>query len=136
MALTLDPSVATLPVVGLYGLFTVKHLVADYLLQSAAMVAGKDGRRHWLRPLSLHAAIHAACTLLIVLPVQPALWWLAPLDLAIHGAIDRTKSVIGGHGGWRPEESRFWWLHGADQAAHHLTHFFYVLVLAGGIVLA
>jgi len=43
--------------------------------------------------------------------------------------------VIGRRGGWRPKDYRFWWLHGADQAAHHLTHFAFVLVLSGAIVL-
>lgn len=134
MAFTLTANVATLPVIGFFGFFTVKHLIADYMLQSASMVAGKDSRRHWLFPLTLHAAIHAGGTFLLVIAVQPLLWWLAPLDFAVHAAIDRTKSMVGGYGAWRPEESRFWRLHGADQAAHHLTHFAYVLVLAGAIV--
>ena len=133
MAFTLAANVATLPVIGLFGFFTVKHLIADYMLQSASMVAGKDARRQWLLPLTLHAAIHAGGTFLLVMAVQPLLWWLAPLDFAVHAAIDRTKSMVGGYGAWRPEESRFWRLHGADQAAHHVTHFAYVLVLAGAI---
>lgn len=133
MAFTLTANVATLPVIGFFGFFTVKHLIADYMLQSASMVAGKDSRRQWLFPLTLHAAIHAGGTFLLVIAVQPLLWWLAPLDFAVHAAIDRTKSMVGGYGVWRPEESRFWRLHGADQAAHHLTHFAYVLVLAGAI---
>jgi hypothetical protein len=135
MAFTLRPDVATLPVIGFFVFFTAKHLVADYLLQTASMVAGKDGRHGWLAPLSIHAGIHAAGTLLLVIAVKPLLWWLAPLDFVVHATIDRTKSVLGGHGGWRPEEGRFWWLHGADQAAHHLTHFLYVLVLADAIAI-
>jgi hypothetical protein len=134
MTFTLRPDVATLPVIGFFLLFTAKHLLADYLLQTASMVAGKDGRRDWLMPLSIHAGIHAGSTLLLVIAVKPFLWWLAPLDFIIHAAIDRTKSILGRHGEWRPDQSRFWWLHGADQAAHHLTHFAYVLVLAGAVV--
>lgn len=136
MAFALSPEVATLPVIGFFAAFAAKHLLADYMLQTAAMVAGKDGRQGWLKPLSIHAGIHAAGTLLVVIAIVPMFWWLAPLDFIVHGAIDRTKAILGRHGGWRPDESRFWWLHGADQAAHHLTHFFYVLVLAGAIRVA
>ena len=136
MDLAFRPDVATLPLAAFILYFTAKHLVADYLLQTAAMVAGKDGRRGWIAPLSIHAGIHAGGTLLLVIAVEPALWWLAPLDFAVHAGIDRAKSILGGHGAWGPDESRFWWLHGADQAAHHLTHFLYVLVLAGAIVVA
>jgi hypothetical protein len=135
MPVALNPSVPTLALVGLFVFFTVKHMLADYMLQSAAMVAGKEGTRHWLRPLSMHAGIHAAGTLILALAVNPALWWLAPADFLVHAAIDRTKSTIGRHGGWRPDEYRFWWLHGADQAAHHLTHFAFVLVLSGALVI-
>jgi hypothetical protein len=134
MAFALTPNVATLPVIGFFVFFTAKHLLADYMLQTAAMVAGKDGRHGWLMPLSIHAGIHAGGTMLLVVAVKPILWWLAPLDFVVHAAIDRLKSVLSGCGAWRPEESRFWWLHGADQAAHHLTHFLYVLVLADAFV--
>lgn len=134
MSLAFNPSVQTVPVIGFFVFFTVKHLLADYMLQTAAMVAGKEGRRQWLRPLSIHAAIHAGGTFLLALAAAPALWWLAPADFLAHAAIDRIKSLIGRHGGWKPEEHRFWWLHGADQAVHHLTHFAFVLILAGAIV--
>jgi hypothetical protein len=118
-------------VVGLFLAFAVKHVLADYLLQTATMVHGKEARTRWLRPLAAHAAIHAAGTLLLALAVGPAFWWLAPVDFVLHGAIDRAKALIGGHGRWQPAEARFWWLHGADQALHHLCHFAFLLVLAG-----
>jgi len=133
MEVALNPTISTLPVAGLFAAFTVKHLLADYVLQTAAMVRGKEAKSHWLRPLSAHAAIHGAGTLLLVLAVGPAFWWLAPVDVAVHGAIDRTKSIIGGYGRWLPEEPRFWWLHGADQALHHLTHFTFVLLLGDAV---
>ena len=50
MSLAFNPSVQTVPVIGFFVFFTVKHLLADYMLQTAAMVAGKEGRRQWLRP--------------------------------------------------------------------------------------
>jgi hypothetical protein len=134
MNLALNPSVQTIPVIGLFICFTVKHLLADYMLQTAAMASGKEAARHWLLPLSAHAAIHAGGTFLLVMAIHPALWWLAPADFLTHATIDRIKSVIGRHGDWRPKDYRFWWLHGADQAAHHLTHFAFVLILTGALV--
>jgi hypothetical protein len=135
MNLALNPSVQTVPVIGFFVFFTVKHLLADYMLQTAAMVAGKEATQGWLLPLSVHAAIHAGGTLLLALATAPTLWWLAPVDFLAHATIDRTKAVIGRRGGWRPKDYRFWWLHGADQAAHHLTHFVFILILTGAIVL-
>jgi Protein of unknown function (DUF3307) len=132
----LNPSVQTLPVVGFFAFFTVKHLLADYMLQTAAMVAGKEAARQWLLPLSIHAAIHAGGTFLLVIATAPAFWWLAPADFLVHATIDRIKAVIGRRGGWHPKDYRFWWLHGADQTLHHLTHFAFVLVLSGAIVLS
>jgi len=136
MDIALNPTIPTMTVAGLFAAFTVKHLLADYMLQTAAMVHGKEARSRWLRPLSIHAAIHGAGTLLLVLAVAPTFWWLAPVDFLVHGAIDRAKSIIGGHGSWLPDEPRFWWLHGADQALHHLTHFAFVLLLGGAVTIA
>ena len=133
MGVALNPTIPTLAIAGLFAAFTVKHVLADYMLQTAAMVHGKEARSHWLRPLSTHAAIHGAGTLLLALTVVPALWWLAPVDFLVHGTIDRLKSIIGGHGRWLPDEARFWWLHGADQALHHLTHFAFVLLLGNAL---
>ena len=45
MNFTLSPSVQTVPVIGFFVFFTVKHLLADYMLQTAAMVAGKEATR-------------------------------------------------------------------------------------------
>lgn len=135
MSVALNPTISTAAVVGLFIAFTIKHLIADYLLQTAGMVHGKEARHGWLLPLSLHAGIHAVCTLLVVLAVDAAFWWLGAADFLVHGTVDRLKSVASAYGGWRPEEYRFWWLHGADQAAHHLTHFAFVLLLTAGFVI-
>lgn len=133
MDFALNPTIPTAPLIGIFVAFTVKHLLADYMLQTSAMVHGKERIAGWLAPLSLHAGIHSGATLLLVVILQPALWWLAPVDFVVHALIDRTKSLIGHHGRWRPDDYHFWWLHGADQAAHHLTHFAFALILVGAI---
>lgn len=133
MDLVLNPTIPTAPLIAIFVAFTIKHLLADYMLQSSAMVHGKEQVVGWLVPLSLHAGIHSGATLLLVALIHPALWWLAPVDFVVHAAIDRAKSVIGHHGSWRPDDYHFWWLHGADQAAHHLTHFIFALILCGAV---
>lgn len=133
MDFTFQQTVPTAAVAGLLVAFAIKQALADYMLQTAAMVHGKEAKSHWLWPLSVHVGIHAAGTLLLALAVNPVFWWLAAVDFVAHGAIDRVKSIIGGYGRWHPSEGRFWWLHGIDQAAHHLVHFAFVLILAGAL---
>lgn len=115
----------------LYVAFAAKHLAADFFLQTFWMAHGKGARAGWLAPLTAHAAIHAGLTLAIVVAAVPALAWLALADFALHAAIDRTKGVL--TRGWSLDRAPFWWALGADQCAHHLTHFGFVLTLAAGL---
>jgi hypothetical protein len=113
---------AALALAGLSAAFAVKHLAADFLLQTNGMARGKERRHGWLVPLLAHLACHGILTLLILLCVAPRLWWLAGVDVAIHGAIDRCKSLAAQRGGWRPDQPQFWWLLGLDQGLHQLTN--------------
>ncbi len=124
--LTAPPSPAAvqaiLAMAGLSAVFAVKHVVADFLLQTNAMAQGKERRAGWLLPLLAHVACHAALTLSIVLLLVPRLWWLALVDFAVHISIDRGKTLIGQGRGWRPDQAPFWWLLGVDQGCHQLTN--------------
>ena len=102
--------------------FAVKHVVADFLLQTKAMVRGKERRTGWLMPLLAHVVCHAVLTLLIVLAFVPRLWWLAIVDFVVHLVIDRGKTLIGLERGWSPDQTPFWWLLGLDQCGHQLTN--------------
>jgi hypothetical protein len=75
--------------------FSVKHFLADFVLQTKWIALGKDRRDAWLQPLGAHVAIHAGLALLIILVVAPRLWWLALVDLAVHFAIDRASRYWG-----------------------------------------
>ena len=75
--------------------FSIKHFLADFVLQTGWIALGKDCRTDWLRPLLAHVAIHAVLALAIILVVAPRLWWLALVDFAIHFAVDRGKTVLG-----------------------------------------
>jgi hypothetical protein len=112
-----------------YVAFVVKHLVADFALQTGWMAEGKANSTSWIAPLATHAGIHAAGTLIIVLLARPSLWWLAPIDFVIHCVIDRGKALVTTHLNITIKDRGFWWSIGIDQALHQLTHFTYVLLL-------
>jgi hypothetical protein len=112
-------------------IFQVKHFIADYPLQTIYMVNGKAlPDRRFILPLSLHAGIHALSTLVVVLFYNTALWWLAPLDFAIHFATDRFKSSPIFFGRFSdPKKAMYWSVFGVDQMIHHLTHIYLAYVI-------
>lgn len=85
---------------------------------------GKFKLQGWERPLAAHAGVHGLFTFFIVLWFNPLLAFpLAVLDFTIHGAVDRLKAHPNIGGKYSIEEPSFWWCLGADQMAHHLTHY-------------
>jgi len=111
-------------------LFLLKHFVADFVLQPGWMAKGKAGMLGWHIPLTLHAAIHALLTYALILFLAPAYWWLAILDFGVHFAIDRGKALASLRWNANPTQSIYWWLFGADQMLHQLTHLVFALILA------
>lgn len=114
--------------VAVYLAFAAKHFLCDYVFQTGTMATCKGAEVGWARPLFAHAGVHAAATLAICLLVRPGFWWLSIVDLLVHAAIDRGKGVLTLR--LQPSVPRYWQFFGADQLAHQLTHFAYVLVLA------
>lgn len=120
--------------------FQLKHWLCDYRFQTPYML-GKFKPEGWLGPLAAHAGAHALGTwmvgaLLCGIRVfaegrrndASAFILLLPLlDFAVHFVVDRVKVVMGR--GLTPAEPRFWRQLGADQAAHHLTHYFVIYCL-------
>jgi len=110
--------------------FLIKHFLADFLLQTDWMAAGKDRPKGWLLPLAAHAGVHGAMTAALFLAVAPPLAWLGLADMLIHGIIDRLKSISTRRSALTPRQTAFWWLFGLDQSLHHLTHIVLAIVLA------
>ncbi|MGB8278666.1 MAG: DUF3307 domain-containing protein [Methylovirgula sp.] len=124
--------VVTLPVIWfsiLYVSFVIKHFLADFLFQTSWMAYGKAQKREWLKPLAVHAGIHAAMTFLLALVFLPSLWWLSLVDFVVHGSIDRAKALATRGLGLTEKDSASWWLLGLDQALHQLTHFCFIIAL-------
>lgn len=114
----------------LYICFRIKHFLCDFIFQTQWMALSKgDEGKKGLRPLFIHCGIHATGTFIITLLFNPALFWLAFVDFAIHAAIDRSKALLTNKHGWTPDDTKFWWAYGADQELHNYTHFIFVITI-------
>ncbi|MBX3023065.1 MAG: DUF3307 domain-containing protein [Bdellovibrionales bacterium] len=106
-------------------LFQVKHFIADFVLQNVWMLQKSRPGWDFVPPLAIHCFVHALMTLAIVLCVDPAAWWLALLDFAVHFTMDRIKAgprYLGRYSDVRGKA--FWVSFGFDQMVHHLTHIY------------
>jgi hypothetical protein len=103
--------------------YQLKHFFADYPLQTPYMLRKFESGRTWILPLAAHAGVHAGATLLIALCVRPSMFWLALVDFVVHFIVDRIKASPSLLGRFKPNQPYFWWALGADQMAHHLTHY-------------
>jgi len=48
-------------------LLTVKHVIADFMLQNSWMAIGKDQKTGWALPLLAHCLVHLAVSLALIL---------------------------------------------------------------------
>lgn len=111
----------------------IKHVLADYFLQSTYMVQNKGRYGH---PGGLmHAGMHAAFSfgVLIALGVTPGIAALiCAIEFLVHYHIDWGKENIGKILSVGPDNVKFWFVHGTDQAAHQLTYVAMVYWLSKG----
>src|ERR1700759_2516490 len=85
---------SSVPVGALVGwmlLLTVKHVIADFVLQTSWMAIGKDQKTGWALPLLAHCLVHLAVALGVSLVIGARFWFVAFIDFAIHIAVDRAK---------------------------------------------
>jgi Protein of unknown function (DUF3307) len=126
----MSSSVAVSALVGWMLVLTVKHVVADFFLQSSWMALGKDQKSGWALPLLVHCLIHGALTTALILIIAPRFWFVGLIDFAIHITVDRAKGLCVSTFNVHPGHPWFWWLIGIDQALHHLTGFFLSIYMA------
>jgi len=120
-------------------LFQLKHFICDYPLQNEYML-GKMKATGWIEPLAAHAVMHLTGTWL-VLHIYGFLFSLAHssviltivalslADFVIHFTVDRIKASSKLGGRFNPTQPYFWWALGADQMAHHLTHYAFIYII-------
>ncbi|MCI5098217.1 MAG: DUF3307 domain-containing protein [Rhodobacteraceae bacterium] len=101
----------------------IKHMFADYFLQTPKMLSGRGEYLHMGR--AQHAGIHALGTILVLLPFGASIGFIlviALLEWIVHFNIDFCKAKYNDAKSLVPTQAAFWRAAGADQAAHHLTY--------------
>ena len=129
---SLSSSVPVAALVGWMLLLTVKHVIADFVLQTSWMAIGKDQKTGWALPLLAHCLVHLAVISVLILIIAPKFWFVALIDFVIHITIDRAKGICASTFGVNHEHPWFWTLIGVDQALHHLTGFGLSILMANG----
>lgn len=109
--------------------FQIKHYLADFPLQGMYMLGKFKPYPAFIRPLLAHVAVHGGMTAVIALIVRPELCWVSLVDSAVHFGVDRLKAAPSLGGRWKHHQPQFWWALGADQMAHHLTHYWIIYML-------
>lgn len=107
----------------LIALLQIKHLFADYFLQTPFMLITDGKYLHLGR--AVHVMIHMIGSAMM-LAVFGAPFGLLIAIVAAEGAahyhIDWGKAVITKSRNDTPADAAFWRLHGTDQALHQLTY--------------
>lgn len=109
-------------------LFTVKHFVVDFVLQTADEVAHKGTYLDW-RGVK-HSVKHGVGTFLVLLVVGAGFeigYIYGAADFLIHYHIDWAK--MNASKGLTPADRAFWTWLGFDQALHYLTYIAFVAIM-------
>lgn len=104
-------------------LFQIKHMFADYFLQTPKMLQGRGDYLHVGR--AQHALVHAAGSAICLIVVGTPVLLLVALLVAewvIHFHIDWGKARWSDSRGHTPSDAGFWRAAGFDQALHQLTY--------------
>ena len=126
----MSSSVQVGALIGWMLLLTLKHVIADFVLQTSWMALGKDQKKGWALPLLAHCLVHLAVALALFLIIAPRFWFLAFVEFAIHITVDRAKGLCSSTFDVTLEHPWFWTLIGVDQALHHLTDFGLAIYIA------
>ena len=116
----LDPTTILLL---LLALFQVKHLFADFFLQTPKMLSAGATYAHVGR--AQHAGVHMVGSLVVLLPF--GLSWGVILALLLaegiaHYHIDFAKGWWSARTGFETTQAGYWRAFGTDQIAHQLTY--------------
>jgi len=114
-------------------LFEVKHVLCDFVLQTAAQIRSKAiyGSRGGL----IHAGLHGIASLPAILlldhsVVVPA---IVAGEFVVHYHVDWLKMAIIRVRGLSPDDRLYWIIFGADQLLHQMTYVIILALLARGI---
>ena len=97
--------------------FTVKHVIADFVLQTSWMALGKDDKTGWALPLLAHCLVHLAVAMAVIWIIAPRFWFLAFVDFVIHITVDRAKGLCSSTFDVTQDHPWFWTLIGVTGPA-------------------
>lgn len=107
----------------LFFLFQIKHMLADFFLQTERMLCGRGVYFHVGR--AQHALVHALGSLIVLLIMGtglPMIWFLIVVEWVVHFHIDWWKAQHTETHDLNPDQAAFWRATGIDQALHQLTY--------------
>ncbi|NRB33877.1 MAG: DUF3307 domain-containing protein [Rhodobacteraceae bacterium] len=108
---------------GLIALLQIKHLFADYFLQTPMMLSGRGTYLHLGR--ALHAGVHALGSIIVFVIFGAPVSFILPVVLIewfVHFNIDYGKAKWSEIHNQTPDQAGFWRANGTDQALHQLTY--------------
>lgn len=104
-------------------LLQIKHMFADYFLQTPKMLSGRSTYAHWGR--AQHAAVHVVGSVIIFALFRAPLDFIliiAALEWVVHFHIDFAKAHYSDRKKLQPSQPAFWRATGLDQLMHNLTY--------------
>ncbi|MGR3636770.1 MAG: DUF3307 domain-containing protein [Shimia sp.] len=110
----------------------IKHLIADFFLQTRTMIMGRE--QYWHMGRAQHAGIHVVGTLgvLAMFGTPPAVLIAVVIgEFIVHFHIDWAKARYSVNRNLQPDQPLYWYAMGTDQALHQLTYLAIVWVLIG-----
>ncbi len=116
------PEIAT-TILLLFCLLQIKHLFADYFLQTSRMMTGRETYMHLGR--AQHAGVHGFLSVPVFLMSEAGYGFIAvlvALEWLVHFHIDWAKAHYSKTRDLHPGQARFWQAFGVDQALHQLTY--------------
>jgi len=104
-------------------LFSLKHYLCDFVLQSQYQVQSKAIYGHGGG--FIHAALHAGTSivpLLVLTRSLPVIGTIVIIEFLLHYHVDWAKARVDERYGWTNQDKGYWIVLGLDQLIHQLTY--------------
>ncbi|MGR3621323.1 DUF3307 domain-containing protein [Pseudophaeobacter sp.] len=104
-------------------LLQIKHLFADFFLQTTRMLSGRNAYMHMGR--AQHAGVHALGSIVVFVIMGAPVGFICLICLAewvVHFHIDFGKAHYSEKKELTPQQAVFWRAMGTDQCLHQLTY--------------
>ncbi|MCU9836830.1 DUF3307 domain-containing protein [Ruegeria sp. WL0004] len=104
-------------------LLQVKHMFADFFLQTPKMLAGRCS--YWHMGRAQHASVHALGSIIVFVLLGAPLGFIGfivVLEWLAHFHIDFGKGFYSDRKALQPNQARYWHAMGFDQFLHQLTY--------------